>query len=141
MPNKTIQDAAAAMALAHARGVVPLQYALTVIVHDAQAASLATTAHQPSEFRQLEGLLTLYANELEKREGERVQSGVMSKPYIKCLKCGTRSFHPQDIEHCYCAKCSKWHGQLDEFELGRTTLEPMERPDDDSVGDRKPEDE
>lgn len=30
---------------------------------------------------------------------------------ITCLICGKTSFHPGDVQHCYCSNCNKFHEQ------------------------------
>ena len=29
--------------------------------------------------------------------------------FILCLKCGLKSYHPKDVENCYCVKCDLFH--------------------------------
>lgn len=31
------------------------------------------------------------------------------QPFIRCLRCGMRSFHPMDIKERYCARCHRYH--------------------------------
>lgn len=33
----------------------------------------------------------------------------IKQAYIKCLVCGLVSYHPQDIEHKFCARCNRFH--------------------------------
>lgn len=47
-------------------------------------------------------------------------------PYIKCLTCGTASFHPGDIKEKYCKRCQKYHA-LPFNENGNPIL-PREEP-------------
>ena len=41
---------------------------------------------------------------LEGPTGER-------RPSFRCPVCGTRSFHPKDVEHGYCGRCHDWTGK------------------------------
>jgi ribosomal protein L37E len=36
------------------------------------------------------------------------------QPSIVCPRCGTRSFHPQDIAEKYCGRCHNWHELMPE---------------------------
>ena len=32
--------------------------------------------------------------------------------YIQCVKCGMKSYHPEDIKHRWCEKCQKFHKEV-----------------------------
>ena len=45
--------------------------------------------------------------------------------YIKCLHCTMKSYHPKDLEECYCANCHLFHAPGDvglTFEIGPTPV-------------------
>ncbi len=33
----------------------------------------------------------------------------IDESWIKCLTCGKTSYHPKDVEYCYCGHCNKYH--------------------------------
>lgn len=50
--------------------------------------------------------------------------GAGTLPYIKCLHCRLRSYHPKDIAERYCGQCHIFHDNQDErvtYELGADT--------------------
>jgi len=44
----------------------------------------------------------------------------LGEPYIQCLTCKLKSYHPEDIRHRYCGFCKVFH---DAFAPGVVTLD------------------
>jgi hypothetical protein len=52
----------------------------------------------------------------------------MRHPYIQCLTCGKRSYHPVDIRERFCGYCRVWHKDELTYKLGETFSVPPATP-------------
>lgn len=54
-----------------------------------------------------------------------IRGNQLGEPYIECLVCGSKSFHPEDIRQEYCGSCHQFHFVIEQL----LAADPDWRPD------------